>query len=136
VWCIVSIDSDEETARNSARRQLAFYLSTPSYKPVLEGSPWVSVADRVQAAFNEARPDVQWDRLEHLIPDDLLDELALTGTEASVEQRARGLESELAGFGVDELVFQTVGVETGADATVENCRAIVRALAPRARGMT
>jgi alkanesulfonate monooxygenase SsuD/methylene tetrahydromethanopterin reductase-like flavin-dependent oxidoreductase (luciferase family) len=130
-WCIASIDEDEEVARSNARRQLAFYLSTPSYKPVLEGGPWLGVADDVRAAFDAAKPDVDWHDLESLIPDDLVDELALTGTGGTVTDKAVMLEAELASAGVDEMVFQTVGVGMGPEATVRNCEAIIRSLGPR-----
>jgi len=129
-WYITSIDEDEEIARSHARRQLAFYLSTPSYKPVLEGGPWLSVADEVRAAFDAAKPNVAWTELESIIPDELVDELTLWGTESGVRSQAVELEAELAAAGVDELVFQTVGVETSPEATISNCEAIVRSLAP------
>jgi alkanesulfonate monooxygenase SsuD/methylene tetrahydromethanopterin reductase-like flavin-dependent oxidoreductase (luciferase family) len=133
VWCVTSIDADEELARNNARRQLAFYLSTPSYKPVLEGGPWESVADAVQAAFAEAKPDVDWRAMEPLIPDAMLDELTLTGSPAGVAAQAARLERELGAAGVDELVFQTIGVDLTPEQSVHHCEAIIRTLAaPRA----
>lgn len=129
-WCITSIDADEEVARSNARRQLAFYLSTPSYRPALEGSPWLTVADDVQAAFSARKPDVDWSKLEPLIPDDLVDQITLTGTRASVREQAARLEAELADLGVDEIVFQTVGVELSDEVTVRNCEAIIGSLGP------
>jgi alkanesulfonate monooxygenase SsuD/methylene tetrahydromethanopterin reductase-like flavin-dependent oxidoreductase (luciferase family) len=130
-WCIASIDADEEVARSNARRQLAFYLSTPSYKPVLEGGPWLHVADEVQSAFAAAKPTVSWSELAPLIPDALVDELALTGTESSVADKAARLEAELAELGVHEMVFQTVGIELSDEDTVRNCQAIIDSLGPR-----
>ena len=53
-WCIASIDADEELARERARRQLAFYLVTPSYRTVAAGTPWAGAVARVQEAFNDA----------------------------------------------------------------------------------
>ena len=38
MWCITSVDRDEEHARATASRQTAFYLSTPSYATVVAGS--------------------------------------------------------------------------------------------------
>jgi alkanesulfonate monooxygenase SsuD/methylene tetrahydromethanopterin reductase-like flavin-dependent oxidoreductase (luciferase family) len=128
VWCVTSIEADGELARSNARRQLAFYFSTPSYKPVLEGGPWASVPDAVQAAFAAAGPDVDWRALEPLIPDELVDELTLTGTPGEVAARAAELEQELATAGVDELVFQTVGVDLTAEESVRQCEAIIRSL--------
>jgi alkanesulfonate monooxygenase SsuD/methylene tetrahydromethanopterin reductase-like flavin-dependent oxidoreductase (luciferase family) len=132
VWCISSIADDEDLARSDARRQLAFYFSTPSYKPVLEGSPWTTVADQVQAAFNDARPNVDWRALEHLIPDEMVDELTLSGTPERVGTRAAELERELQTAGVDEIVFQTVGTDLTPEESVRRCEAIIRTLGPRA----
>jgi alkanesulfonate monooxygenase SsuD/methylene tetrahydromethanopterin reductase-like flavin-dependent oxidoreductase (luciferase family) len=129
VWCVTSIDADEELARSNARRQLAFYFSTPSYKPVLEGGPWEAVADAVQAAFADAKPDVDWRAMEPLIPDAMVDELTLTGTPAGVASQAARLERELGAAGVDELVFQTVGVDLTDEQSVRHCEAIIRTLA-------
>jgi alkanesulfonate monooxygenase SsuD/methylene tetrahydromethanopterin reductase-like flavin-dependent oxidoreductase (luciferase family) len=129
VWCVTSIDADEELARSNARRQLAFYFSTPSYKPVLEDGPWESVADVVQAAFADARPDVDWRQMEPLIPDEMVDELTLTGTPTGVAARAARLERELGAAGVDELVFQTVGVDLTPEQAERHCEAIIRTLA-------
>lgn len=127
-WCIASINADEEVARSNAKRQLAFYLSTPSYRPALEGGPWLKVADDVQAAFGASKPNEAWSMSERLIPDDLVDEVTLTGTPASVVDKAARLEIELVGLGIDEIVFQTVGVELSDEATIANCEAIVGSL--------
>lgn len=132
VWCISSIAADDEVARRDARRQLAFYFSTPSYKPVLQGTPWTGVADAVQAAFAEARPDVDWRALERLIPDEMVDELTLSGTPAKVAARAAELEERLGAAGVNEIVFQTVGIDLAPEESVRQCEAIIRALGPRA----
>ena len=129
-WAMVSIAADEGEARARAKRHVAFYLATPSYKPVLEGSPWLAVADDVQAAYLAAKPKVDWRWMEHLIPDDLVDHVALAGTAKMVAARAVSLEAELEECGVDEIAFQTVGVGLSGDEMAYNCEAIIAALAP------
>lgn len=126
-WCVTSIDADEELARSNARRQLAFYFSTPSYRSAVEGSPLEPVADAVRAAFADAGPD--WRALERLIPDAMVDELTLTGTPAHVAAQATRLERELAATGVGELVFQTVGIDLTPEQSERHCQAIIRTLA-------
>jgi alkanesulfonate monooxygenase SsuD/methylene tetrahydromethanopterin reductase-like flavin-dependent oxidoreductase (luciferase family) len=132
VWRISSIADDDALARSDARRQLAFYFSTPSYKTVLEGTPWTAVSDAVQAAFAQARPNVDWRALEHLIPDEMVDELTLAGTPDRVARRAAELERDLHTAGVDEIVFQTVGIDLTPDESLRRSEAIIRTLAPRA----
>jgi alkanesulfonate monooxygenase SsuD/methylene tetrahydromethanopterin reductase-like flavin-dependent oxidoreductase (luciferase family) len=131
-WCITSIDDDEEQARARARAQLAFYLSTPSYRTVAEGTDWESVPTAVRDAFDESGRKASWDELGWLIPDALVDELTLAGTPTSIRVRAQALEAELADDGVHEIVFQTVGAGLDEAELVSNCRQIINVLGPRA----
>jgi alkanesulfonate monooxygenase SsuD/methylene tetrahydromethanopterin reductase-like flavin-dependent oxidoreductase (luciferase family) len=128
VWCITSIDADEELARERARRQLAFYFSTPSYGGVVEGTEWETVATTVREAFRASGGHADWADLAHLVPDSLVSEVALAGTPTSVAAAANRLADELQGLGFHELVFQTVGAGIEDSDVVENCRAIVDAL--------
>ena len=129
-WCIASIDADEELARERARRQLAFYLVTPSYKTVAEGTPWAGAVARVQEAFNDAGRAPEWGRYAALIPDEIVDELTISGTPASAAAQLAGLEDELHELGVTEIVFQTVGADLTDAEVVDNCRQIVSGLRP------
>jgi alkanesulfonate monooxygenase SsuD/methylene tetrahydromethanopterin reductase-like flavin-dependent oxidoreductase (luciferase family) len=129
-WCITSIDPDEDLARQRARAQLAFYLSTPSYRTVAEGTAWEDVPARVREAFDAGgrRPD--WSRLAHLVPEELVDELAIVGTPSNVGERAAAMVGRLSPAGVTELVHQTVGVDLDAYALSSNCIQIIEALGP------
>jgi alkanesulfonate monooxygenase SsuD/methylene tetrahydromethanopterin reductase-like flavin-dependent oxidoreductase (luciferase family) len=127
-WCITSIDDDEELARENARRQLAFYLSTPSYRTVAEGTSWEGVAAAVRDAFDASDRKASWGELAHLIPDEVLDELTISGSPASARTRAAELESELATLGVTELVFQTAGADVTAGELISNCEQIADVL--------
>jgi alkanesulfonate monooxygenase SsuD/methylene tetrahydromethanopterin reductase-like flavin-dependent oxidoreductase (luciferase family) len=130
-WVITSIDDDEEYARDVARRQLAFYLSTPSYAPVAVGTSWERVADDVRSAFAASDRKATWTELAAVIPDTVLDEFALSGTPAHVMKRASELERELAVVGVTELVFQTSGADVTTSELVSGCRQIASSLGPR-----
>jgi alkanesulfonate monooxygenase SsuD/methylene tetrahydromethanopterin reductase-like flavin-dependent oxidoreductase (luciferase family) len=127
-WCVTAIDSDEERARELARRQLAFYLSTPSYATVAEGTSWASVASAVHRAFEDSGRRASWRDLSPLIPDEVLDELTITGTPAPAPARAARVERELADLGVTELVFQTAGADVSDQDLVASCRHIIEAL--------
>jgi alkanesulfonate monooxygenase SsuD/methylene tetrahydromethanopterin reductase-like flavin-dependent oxidoreductase (luciferase family) len=127
-WVITSVAADEEQAREHARRQLAFYLSTPSYGSVLEGTAWTSVAETIRDQFEASGRRAPWAELGVGVPDALVDELVLVGTSESVRSQASRLEEELAAAGVDELVFQTVGAGLAEDEVVANCAEIVAAM--------
>lgn len=130
VWAITSINDDEDVAREHARRQAAFYLSTPSYGSVVEGTPWAEVAERVRQAFDDSERKATWDELAPLVPESLIDEIALVGTPATVAEHAARLEEELGPLGVDEVVFQTVGAGLAEQEVVDNCAGIIRSLGP------
>jgi alkanesulfonate monooxygenase SsuD/methylene tetrahydromethanopterin reductase-like flavin-dependent oxidoreductase (luciferase family) len=128
MWVITSLAADEELAREHARCQIAFYLSTPSYGSVVDGTPWADVAQTIRERFELSNRTATWAELGHAVPDSLVDELALVGTPDSVRLKAAWLEAELDSLGVDELVFQTVGAGLREDEVVENCAAILTAL--------
>jgi alkanesulfonate monooxygenase SsuD/methylene tetrahydromethanopterin reductase-like flavin-dependent oxidoreductase (luciferase family) len=132
-WCITSIDDDDALARERARRQLAFYFSTPSYRTVAEGTSWEEVPLAIRAAFDASDRKASWTELAELVPDELIDELGLVGTPAAVRERLEALEPELAGLGITELVFQTVGADLSEAEIVTNCQLIASELAPGAR---
>lgn len=127
-WCITAVDEDEERARELARRQLAFYLSTPSYATVTAGTSWDSVADAVRVAFDESDRRASWGELSHLVPDAVVDELTICGTPAVAREKAAALEAELREVGVTELVFQTAGADVPAAELVSNCEQIADVL--------
>jgi alkanesulfonate monooxygenase SsuD/methylene tetrahydromethanopterin reductase-like flavin-dependent oxidoreductase (luciferase family) len=130
MWCVTSVADDAEHARDMARRQLAFYLSTPSYATVAAGTSWEHVAADVRGAFDASGRQASWAQLASLVPDETLEELAVCGTPEQARAQAEALEHELAAAGITELVFQTVGADVSAAEVIENCERIVRVLGP------
>jgi alkanesulfonate monooxygenase SsuD/methylene tetrahydromethanopterin reductase-like flavin-dependent oxidoreductase (luciferase family) len=128
-WQVTSIHADEDVARRRARGQLAFYFSTPSYEPVVAGTPWENVPSRVRERFSAAdgRPD--WQAIGAALPDDLVDEFALVGTPESVAARLAPLEQRLLEQGITEVAFQTVGAGLTDDEVVDNSRSIIDTVA-------
>ena len=122
-WRVTSIDADGSLARERVKSNLAFYFSTPSYASVVEGTPWREVAERVQEQARTSGPN--WAKLAELIPDDMADAFSLSGTPQEVAAALPNLEAELSARGVDELVFQTVGIGLDEDDTVANCELII-----------
>lgn len=131
MWVITSIADDEEEARFRARKQIAFYLSTPSYAGCLEGTAWEKVATKVREGFEESKRTATWGELATHVPESLVDEIALVGTPARIREHAARLETELEGAGFDELVFQTVGADLDEDEVAANCARIADALSVR-----
>ena len=130
-WSVTSIDADEQRARDRGRAQLAFYLSTPSYRTIAEGTDWEHVPEAVRTAYDDSGRRAPWSELAALIPETLLDELVLSGTPDQVRAKAERLEAELAEVGVTELVFQTVGADLSDAELVANCEQIIEVLGPR-----
>jgi alkanesulfonate monooxygenase SsuD/methylene tetrahydromethanopterin reductase-like flavin-dependent oxidoreductase (luciferase family) len=79
----------DERARSAAeagvRAQIAFYGSTPAYKPVLELHGWGGLADQLNALSRQQA----WAEMGELITDDVLDAFAVAGTPAAVAAELR-----------------------------------------------
>jgi probable F420-dependent oxidoreductase len=75
-------DSDRARAEAEAgvRAQIAFYGSTPSYKPVLELQGWGGLADQLNALSRQQA----WAEMGALIGDDVLNAFAVAGTPPEV----------------------------------------------------
>jgi probable F420-dependent oxidoreductase len=74
----VILGRDEQAraaAATGVRNQIAFYGSTPAYKPVLELHGWGSLADRL----NELSRQQAWAEMGELIDDDVLATFAVSG---------------------------------------------------------
>lgn len=133
-WLVTSIDDDREQARRRAQVNLAFYFCTPSYRTVVAGTGWERPIARLREEFLELGPD--WARLADRVPDDLVDAITLSGTPAEVLAQVRSWERELAEDGIDEVVFQTVGVGLADAEVVANCQRIVDLLSPAVTSAT
>ena len=67
------------------RRLLAFYGSTPAYRPVLESHGWGDLQPELNALSKQGR----WQEMGTLIDDDVLHTIAACGTPAEVAAHIR-----------------------------------------------
>ena len=86
---VVARDSEEEIQAgiDATRQQIGFYGSTPAYRPVLEVHGW----GELQEELNTLTKRGEWDRLAHVIDDEVLSTFAVIGApeEATAEVRRR-----------------------------------------------
>jgi len=82
---MVCLGEDEDEARRAARLQIAFYATTPSYKPIL------ALHDRAALPRDLRRAFVNGDRarMAELIDDELLDAIAIAGRPDEALDRLR-----------------------------------------------
>jgi probable F420-dependent oxidoreductase len=97
---LVVLGADEESRRaadRAVRGQIAFYASTPSYRPVLELHGWGDLADRLNTLSRRQA----WDEMASAIDDDVLDTFAVAGDAATV---AAGLRERFGDL-IDRISF-------------------------------
>jgi alkanesulfonate monooxygenase SsuD/methylene tetrahydromethanopterin reductase-like flavin-dependent oxidoreductase (luciferase family) len=81
---IVSV-ADEDPDHVSARRLLAFYGSTPAYRPVLDLHGWGDLQPELNAMSKQGR----WEEMVRLIDDDVLHTIAACGTPSQIAAQIR-----------------------------------------------
>lgn len=78
---IVSVGSDD----TAARRLLAFYGSTPAYRPVLDVHGWGELQPELNAMSKQGR----WQEMATLIDDEMLHTIAACGSPAQIAAHIR-----------------------------------------------
>jgi len=73
-------DEEMEKAAAGTRQQIAFYGSTPAYRPVLELHGWGALQDELNALSKQG----EWVKMGELIDDDVLNTFAVVGTPEEV----------------------------------------------------
>jgi probable F420-dependent oxidoreductase len=87
VTIVVPCTTDGERAAGvaTAKAQLAFYGSTPAYRPTLDLHGHGDLQPELHRLSKEGR----WDRMAAVVPDELVDEIAVVGTPAEIADRLR-----------------------------------------------
>lgn len=90
---VVTADTEEALAASklAARKQLAFYGSTPAYLPTLAAHGWEALHEELNQLSKAGR----WDDMTALIGDDVLDEIAVVGERHEIADK---LKARLAGI--------------------------------------
>jgi probable F420-dependent oxidoreductase len=75
---VIPTDNPEAAARHETevRREIAFYASTPAYRPVFDLEGWDAIADQLRVLAARGA----WSEMPALITDDILDRLAVRGS--------------------------------------------------------
>lgn len=99
---VVTGSTEEEMAesREAVRRRIAFYGSTPAYRPVLDLHGWGALADELHAQSVAARTEPsRWDHLVNLVDDETLAEFVVAEEPGSVgpavQDRFRGIADRI-----------------------------------------
>jgi probable F420-dependent oxidoreductase len=83
-------------SREAVRKQLAFYGTTPAYSPVFELHGYGALAPELRALARDDR----WDEMAGLIPDDLIETIAVVGEPheiaAQLSERLSGISDSVA----------------------------------------
>ena len=69
----------------AARKHLAFYGSTPAYRPTLECHGW----DALHGELNRMSKAGRWDDMAGLIDDEILETLAVVGPRDAIAAKLR-----------------------------------------------
>ena len=79
---VVTADTEEklEVSKAAARKQLAFYGSTPAYRSTLECHGWGDLHRELNAMSKQGR----WDEMSELIEDEILETIAVVGARETI----------------------------------------------------
>ncbi len=90
-------EASRAASRSAVTKQIAFYGSTPAYRPVLETVGY----GELQPELNRLSKVGQWDEMGRRIDDEVLDQIAVVGEPheiaAKIAQRYRGIFDRLLG---------------------------------------
>jgi probable F420-dependent oxidoreductase len=78
-------DAEREAGLAAVRGQIAFYGSTPAYRPVLELHGWGELQERLREMTRRG----DWGRLGEAVSEEVLGEFAVVGTPEQVVERLR-----------------------------------------------
>ncbi len=86
MFIVTGRNEDEmATAATAVRQQIAFYGSTPAYRPVLDLHGWGDLQDELNRMSKEGR----WKEMGDLVDDEMLSTFAVVGPIDSVVERLR-----------------------------------------------
>lgn len=87
---MVAVSEDGRQAREWAKQQIAFYGTTPNYKPVFESYGDGYLTDNLRSVFKTDRMDVR--ALRAAVPEEAVDRYAVAGTAEEVRDRLAAMD--------------------------------------------
>jgi probable F420-dependent oxidoreductase len=82
----VAVTAEElETARAAVRSLIAFYGSTPAYRPVLDVHGWGDLHEELRGLTRSGR----WGAMADAVPDEVVDTIGIVGSPAEVAAQLR-----------------------------------------------
>ena len=101
-----SRSADKDPDHTATRQLLAFYGSTPAYRPVLDIHGWGDLQPELNALSKQGR----WEEMGGLIDDDVLHTIAACGSPAEV---AAHIRDRVAGVSDQFCLYQPGPIEVG-----------------------
>jgi len=115
---ILCIAEDREVAVREAKLQIAFYGTTPNYRPVFAAHGDETLMDDLRRVWVSTDQDV--DALVAAVPDDAVERYAVAGTPAEVRDRLAAIEQH-----VDHLILGGAWYRVPMPRMIENLVAIL-----------
>ncbi|MEO8603937.1 MAG: TIGR03617 family F420-dependent LLM class oxidoreductase [bacterium] len=97
-------DADREVATGMVRQQLAFYASTPAYRPMLEAHGWGPLQDELHARSKRG----EWVAMGDCISDEMLATFSISGTPEEIPAQ---LHARYAGVADRLMLMHYAGIE-------------------------
>jgi probable F420-dependent oxidoreductase len=93
---IASGDNEQvlSDARNKVRHQIAFYGSTPAYKPILDCHGWGDM----QPQLNQLSKEGKWEEMAQAITDEMVDAIAIVAPREEIAPRIREKLADIEGL--------------------------------------
>ncbi len=110
-YVITSISDDPEQAREEARRQIGFYATTRTYDAILDLHGWEAEKKGIRDAFRS----FDLPAMTAAVSDDMLDQIAITGTPSDVEKQLADYQGLL-----DHVLLYPPSVGVSPDRVKEN----------------
>ncbi len=86
IFVVTGADASQiQASKSLTKSQIAFYASTPSYRPVLELHGWADLIPQLNAMLRRNR----WREMHTLISDEMLEEFAVIASPADLAYRLR-----------------------------------------------
>jgi hypothetical protein len=83
--CTGESDEEIESVRQATKQQIAFYGSTPAYRPVLEVQGWGDLQTELNAMSKQGK----WAEMTGLVNDEVLEAIAVCAPIGEIAKRVR-----------------------------------------------